>query len=71
MNSEDMLHLAEVEREYGLKRSTMYSYVKKGLIMPYKRAGDRKSYFRRRELEVLTEFRPRKGVSRDLMEKQH
>lgn len=71
MNSKDMLHLAEVEREYGLKRSTMYSYVKKGLITPYKRVGDRKSYFKRRELEVLTEFRPRKGVSGDLMEKQH
>lgn len=59
MNTKDMLTLAEVEREYGLKRSTVYKYIKKGSITPYKRAGDRKSYFKRSELEKLTEFQPR------------
>lgn len=63
MNTRDMLNLAEVEREYGLKRSTVYKYIKKGSITPYKRAGDRRSYFKRSELEKLTEFQPRKTRS--------
>ena len=60
MNTMDMLNLAEVEREYGLKRSTIYNYIKKGMITPYKKAGDRRSYFKRRELKKLTEFHPKK-----------
>ena len=63
MNTKDMLNLAEVEREYGLKRSTVYKYIKKGSITPYKRAGDRRSYFKRSELEKLTEFQPRETRS--------
>jgi len=59
MNIKDMLTLAEVEREYGLKRSTVYKYIRKGSITPYKRAGDRRSYFKRSELDKLTEFQPR------------
>lgn len=59
MNTKDMLNLADVEREYRLKRSTVYKYIKKGSITPYKRAGDRRSYFKRSELEKLTEFQPR------------
>lgn len=59
MNIKDMLTLAEVEREYGLKRSTVYAYIKKGSITPYKKAGDRRSYFKRSELARLTEFQPR------------
>lgn len=59
MNIKDMLTLAEVEREYGLKRSTVYNYIKKGSITPYKRVGDRRSYFKRSELDKLTEFQPR------------
>ena len=61
-NAKDMLNIAEVEREYGLRRSTLYNYVKKGLITLYKKAGDRRSYFKRRELEELTKFQPKKNT---------
>ena len=63
MNTKDMLTLAEVEREYGLKRSTVYKYIKEGSIIPYKRVGDRRSYFKRSELEKLTEFQPKETRS--------
>jgi predicted DNA-binding transcriptional regulator AlpA len=59
MNTKDMLTLAEVEQGYGLKRSTVYKYIRKGSITPYKKAGDRRSYFKRSELDKLTEFQPR------------
>lgn len=62
MNTKDMLNLAEVEREYGLRRSTVYKYIKKGLITPYKRAGDRRSYFKRHQLEKLTQFQPKRNT---------
>jgi len=66
MNTKDMLSMDEVEREYGLKRSTVYKYVKKSLITPYKRVGDRRSYFKRHELEKLTQFQPKKDNSSDI-----
>ena len=59
-NNKEMLNIEDVETEYGLKRSTVYKYMRKGLITPYKRAGDRRSYFERRELEELTRFQPKK-----------
>jgi excisionase family DNA binding protein len=59
MNTKDMLTLAEVEQEYKLKRSTVYKYIREGSITAYKKAGDRRSYFRRTELDKLTEFQPR------------
>ena len=59
MNVKDMLTLTEVEREYGLKRSTVYKYIRMGSITPYKRAGDRRSYIKRSELDKLTEFKPK------------
>ena len=62
MNTKDMLNIDDVEREYGLGRSTVYKYVKRGLITPYKRAGDRRSYFKRNELEELTQFQPKKNT---------
>ena len=65
MNTKDMLNLAEVEREYGLKRSTVYAYIKKGSITPYKKAGDRRSYFKRSELDKLTEFQPRETRTKE------
>jgi len=60
MKTGDMLTIDEVEQEFGLGRSTVYKYARKGVITPYKKAGDRRSYFRRRDLEELTKFQPRK-----------
>lgn len=68
MNTEDMLTIDEVEREFGLGRSTVYKYARKGVITPYRRAGDRRSYFKRRDLEELTQFQPRKTKSSNMGE---
>lgn len=62
-NTEDMLNIADVEREYGLKRSTLYKYAKKGLITIYKKAGDRRSYLKKVELENLTKFQPKSNFA--------
>lgn len=60
-NREDMLTIDEVEREFALKRSTLYRYVRLGSITSYRRAGDRRSYFKRAEIESIVQFQPRKG----------
>lgn len=64
MNIKDMLTLTEVEQEYGLKRSTMYKYIKKGSITAYKKAGDRRSFFKRSALDKLTQFQPKEARTR-------
>jgi len=61
MDQQNMLTIDEVEREFTLKRSTLYHYVRRDLITPYKRVGDRRSYFKRSEIENLIQFQPRKS----------
>ena len=39
-----MLTAEQVEREFSLKRSTLYRYVRLGWITPYRRAGDRRLF---------------------------
>ncbi len=60
-NEKDMLTAEQVEHEFALKRSTLYRYVRLGSITPYRRAGDRKSYFKRTEVESIVQFQPRKA----------
>lgn len=62
MDQQSMLTIDEVEREFALKRSTLYNYVRMNLITPYKRVGDRRSYFKQSEIENLVQFQPRKNV---------
>jgi predicted DNA-binding transcriptional regulator AlpA len=64
MSEADMLTLEEAEREYGLKRSTLYRWAKRGQVQVYRRPGDRKSYVQRAEVEKLREFRPRQTGAR-------
>lgn len=64
MGEADMLTLEEAEREYGLKRSTLYRWAKRGEVRVYRRPGDRKSYVRRAEVEKLRAFRPRETGAR-------
>jgi len=59
-NEKDMLTAEQVEREFSLKRSTLYRYVRLGSITPYRRAGDRRSYFKRTEIESIVQFQPKK-----------
>ncbi len=56
---EDMLTLDEVEKEYGLKRSTLYRYVAKDELSTFRIVGDRRAYVKREDVVKLREFRPR------------
>lgn len=56
--SGDMLSLEDAEREFGLKRSTLYRYIRKGLLQTYRRAMDKRTYVRRADLEQLRRFQP-------------
>jgi len=55
---EDMLTLNQVEREFGLKRSTLYRYVAKGELSTYRIVGDRRAYVKREDVFKLRKFRP-------------
>jgi predicted DNA-binding transcriptional regulator AlpA len=55
---EDMLTLDQVEKEYGLKRSTLYRHVAKGELSTHRRVGDRRAYVKREDVIKLREFRP-------------
>lgn len=56
--SEDMLTLDQVEKEFGLKRSTLYRYVARGELTTYRIVGDRRAYVKREDVVKLREFRP-------------
>ena len=58
--TDDMLTLDQAEKEFGLKRATLYRYVGEEKLSTYRRVGDRKSYVRREDLIELTKFKPRK-----------
>jgi|GEM_PF-4255952 len=55
---EDMLTLDQVEKEFGLKRSTLYRHVAKGELSTYRRVGDRRAYVKREDVVKLIEFKP-------------
>jgi len=63
MDQQSMLTLDEVERDFALKRSTVYVYVRKGVLTPYRKVGDRRSYFMRSEIENLVQFQPRRTAA--------
>jgi hypothetical protein len=52
-----LVTLADAEREYGVKRSTLYRYVRQGDLKTYRRAMDRRTYIRRADLVRLRCFR--------------
>ena len=54
-----MLTLDQAQEEYGLTRPTLYRWARRGELRIYRRAGDRKSYVRRDEVERLRGFRPK------------
>lgn len=56
--SDEMLTVDEVEQQYGVKRATLYRYVKKGELATYRRGMDRQTYVRRADVERLRRFRP-------------
>jgi predicted site-specific integrase-resolvase len=54
----EMLTLEEVDRDYGVKRATLYRYAQKGHIKIYRRGMDRRAYVRRSDIEAIRSFHP-------------
>ena len=53
-----MLTIDQVEKEFGLKRSTLYRYVAKGKLATHRRVGDRRAYVKREDVIELIKFKP-------------
>lgn len=53
----ELLTIEQAEQMYGLKRSTLYRYIRGGEIRTYRRAMDKRVYVRRIDLETLRRFR--------------
>lgn len=53
---DELLTLEEAQRWYGVKRSTLYRYIRRGDLPTYRRAMDRHVYVRRADLEALRRF---------------
>jgi predicted DNA-binding transcriptional regulator AlpA len=55
---EEWLTIDQVEKEFGLKRSTLYRHVAQGEISTQRRVGDRRAYVKREDVVKLLEFKP-------------
>jgi hypothetical protein len=55
--TDEMLTLDEAQRQFGVKRATLYRYVQNGSLKTYRRAMDKRTYVRRADLEALRRFR--------------
>ena len=58
MNREDFLTSEEAQAYLGVKRPTLYKYIKQGKLKVYKSGVGYRSYFRKEELDALKEIRP-------------
>jgi hypothetical protein len=70
--TDEMLTLDEAERQYGVKRATLYRYVQHGSLKTFRRAMDKRAYVRRADLEALRRFREserRGGLSLSAVER--
>ncbi len=59
---EEMLTLEEAVDRYGVKRSTLYRYIRRGDLMTYRRAMDKRVYLSKTELELVRRFRRSEGA---------
>lgn len=48
----------QVEKQYGVKRSTLYRYMQKGSVSAFRRAMDKRVCLRRSDVEALRRFKP-------------
>ena len=68
----EMLTLADAQREYGVKRATLYRYARQGRLTVYRRGMDRRAYVRRADMEALRCFQPmapRRGLTMEAVER--
>ena len=55
----ELLSVREVGERYGISRSTLYRYIRRGSIHTYRRGIGRETYVPRSELDTLQAVRPR------------
>jgi predicted DNA-binding transcriptional regulator AlpA len=53
----ELINMDEIEAEYHVHRATVYRHASRAGLRPFKQVGDRRSYFRRADIEDL--LRPR------------
>lgn len=58
---EELLNLDDIETEFGVHRTTIYRRSKAGEIERFKKVGDRRVYYRRRDVEELLKPRIKEG----------
>ncbi len=63
MNMDEVMNLEEVEKHTGMSRATIYNYMKKLGIEPYKFDLDRRTYLASADVKRIREYRkdPRKA----------
>jgi hypothetical protein len=63
IRDDEMLSLAQAQQIFGVKRPTLYRYIRQGRLKTYRRGMDRQAYVRRGDLESLRQFRPRQPAT--------
>ncbi|MBE3557650.1 MAG: helix-turn-helix domain-containing protein [Ktedonobacteraceae bacterium] len=58
LNGENYLDGQEASHLLGVKLSTLYSYVSRGILKSYKRGIKRQRLYKQTELEMLLQLRP-------------
>ncbi len=58
LNGEDYLDGHEASRLLGVKLSTLYTYVSRGVLRSYKQGIKRQRLYKKSELEALLQLRP-------------
>jgi len=58
LTDDEWLTVEQVERRYGVKRSTLYRYMQRGFLPSFRRAMDKRVYLRRIDVEALRRFKP-------------
>ena len=61
MNREDFLTSEEAQAYLGVKRPTLYKYIRLGRLRVYKSGVGYRSYFKQSELDELKAIRPVEG----------
>jgi hypothetical protein len=59
---EELLTVEQIEAQFHAHRSTFYRHARKRGIRAYQRPGDKRSYFRRADVEELFKPRQKEGA---------
>lgn len=68
LNGENYLDGREASHLLGVKLSTLYTYVSRGVLMSYKQGIKRQRLYKQAELEALLQLRPSSEVTSSSLE---